>query len=82
MQHLAYQYAKRGAFLVLVARRKKSLQDVARMCRDFGSPSVLAVPADFTNPGECQKFVDATIESFGRRKPLLLAIFLSKCFNW
>ncbi|XP_078156129.1 11-beta-hydroxysteroid dehydrogenase A-like isoform X1 [Carex rostrata] len=65
-EHLAYKYAKRGAFLVLVARRKKSLQDVARMCRDFGSPSVLAVPADFTNPEECQKFVNATIKSFGR----------------
>jgi 11beta/17beta-hydroxysteroid dehydrogenase len=77
IQHLAYEYAKRGAFLVLVARRKGSLQEVAKTARDFGSPSVLAVPADFTKPEECKKFVDATINNFGRRKFVLLLIFFS-----
>ncbi|KAJ3697261.1 hypothetical protein LUZ61_000966 [Rhynchospora tenuis] len=65
-EHLAYEYAKRGALLVLVARRKNSLRDVAKMAEDIGSPGVLAIPADYTKPDECQRFIDTTIQNFGR----------------
>ncbi|KAJ3697263.1 hypothetical protein LUZ61_000968 [Rhynchospora tenuis] len=65
-EHIAYEYAKRGAVLVLVARRVKSLQEVAMRCRDIGSPSVLVVPADVSKPEECQRFIEKAINNFGR----------------
>ncbi|KAJ3675803.1 hypothetical protein LUZ60_004845 [Juncus effusus] len=65
-EHLAYEYAKRGARLVLVARRVKSLEEVAETCRDIGSPDVLIMPADVSKPDACQNFVEATIAKFGR----------------
>lgn len=68
IQHLAYEYAKRGAILVLVERRVKSLNEVAMRCREIGSPSVLVVPADVSKPNHCQRFIYTTITNFGRCK--------------
>lgn len=64
---------------MLVARRVKSLNEVATRCQEIGSPSVLVVPADVSKPDECWKFIDTTISNFGRCKSnVVLFFFLIK----
>ncbi|XP_010277349.1 PREDICTED: 11-beta-hydroxysteroid dehydrogenase 1B-like [Nelumbo nucifera] len=65
-EHLAYEYAKRGASLVLVARRENYLRVIAEKCRLLGSPHVLVVPADVSKVDDCQRFVEETVNQFGR----------------
>ncbi|VAH47306.1 unnamed protein product [Triticum turgidum subsp. durum] len=65
-EHLAYEYAKRGANLALVARREASLREVADNASALGSPSVLVLPADVSKPDDCRKFIDDTVAYFGR----------------
>ncbi|KAM3367109.1 hypothetical protein ACQJBY_016021 [Aegilops geniculata] len=65
-EQIAYQYAKKGARLALVARREGSLREVAAKAADLGSPDVLVVPGDVARPEDCVAFVQATVERFGR----------------
>ncbi|KAK3142777.1 hypothetical protein QOZ80_4BG0351370 [Eleusine coracana subsp. coracana] len=65
-EHLAYEYAKRGAYLALVARREVSLREVGDRALALGSPGVLVLPADVSKPDQCDKFIDDTIRYFGR----------------
>lgn len=67
-QHVAYEYAKRGACLVLVARREDRLRMVAAKAMQLGSPDVLVVKADVSNHADCKSFVDQTIHHFHKRK--------------
>lgn len=57
--------AKRGYNLVLAARRKDRLEDVARRCGDLGSEA-LAQPADVTCPQQVDALVETAVEKFGR----------------
>ena len=66
MQSLAYEYAKRGACLVLAARRERSLQEVADTARYLGSPEVIVVRADVSKVDDCRRVVDQTMSHFGR----------------
>uniref|UniRef100_A0A0E0P8C8 Uncharacterized protein n=1 Tax=Oryza rufipogon TaxID=4529 RepID=A0A0E0P8C8_ORYRU len=65
-EHLAYEYARRGAYLALVARREESLREVGDAALAAGSPGVLVVAGDVSSPDDCRKFVDDTIRYFGR----------------
>ncbi|CBI15699.3 unnamed protein product, partial [Vitis vinifera] len=65
-EHLAYQYARRGACLVLVARKEKSIQEVADRARSLGSPEVLVIRADVSKVEVCKSFVDEAVEHFRR----------------
>lgn len=67
MQHLAYEYGKRGACLALGARRENRLRQVADVARELGSPDVIIIPADVSLPQDCKRLVDQTINHFGRR---------------
>ncbi|PQM43163.1 11-beta-hydroxysteroid dehydrogenase 1B-like [Prunus yedoensis var. nudiflora] len=42
-EHMAYEYARRGACLALVARRENLLQSVASRAMSIGSPDVLVI---------------------------------------
>ncbi|KAL2515057.1 11-beta-hydroxysteroid dehydrogenase 1A [Forsythia ovata] len=63
-EHLAYEYAKRGACLVLAARRERSLQEVAERARDLGSPDVLVVRTDVSRVEDCRNASKAAIAQF------------------
>ncbi|KAI3698555.1 hypothetical protein L2E82_42193 [Cichorium intybus] len=65
---MAYEYAKRGACLVIVAIKEPQsrLEQVADNARKLGSPDVLFVFADVSKVDECRMFVDDTIKHFGR----------------
>ncbi|XP_021775833.1 11-beta-hydroxysteroid dehydrogenase 1B-like [Chenopodium quinoa] len=65
-EQLAYEYARRGACLVLAARREQSLRDVAYMCLELGSPDSITVTADVSIVDDCKRIVDSTISHFGR----------------
>ncbi|KAK8583814.1 hypothetical protein V6N13_109210 [Hibiscus sabdariffa] len=65
-EHLAYEYARRGARLALVARRKHRLQQVAETCGIIGSPETVYILGDVSNIEDCKRFVDATVEHFGQ----------------
>lgn len=68
LQHLAYEYGRRGACLALTARREKSLQEVADRARDLGSPNVITIRADVSKVDDCRKLVEETVNHFGRCK--------------
>ncbi|CAH2070474.1 unnamed protein product, partial [Thlaspi arvense] len=65
-EHLAYEYARRGAYLTLVARREDRLRVVADRCRRLGSPEVAVVRGDVSVIEDCERFVQETISRFGR----------------
>ncbi|XP_021737907.1 11-beta-hydroxysteroid dehydrogenase 1B-like, partial [Chenopodium quinoa] len=65
IKHLAYEYARRGAKLALVARRRQRLQDVAETSRYLGAPDVLVISADVTKVGESKHFINETVNHFG-----------------
>ncbi|XP_050246563.1 11-beta-hydroxysteroid dehydrogenase A-like [Quercus robur] len=65
-EYVAYEYAKRGARLALVARREDRLQAVADRARKLGSPEVVVVRADVSKVEECKQFVEEIVNYFGR----------------
>lgn len=67
-QHLAYEYAKKGALLALVARRETPLEEVAVEARYYGSPDVITIRADVSKLQDCRRIIDNTMNHFGRCK--------------
>ncbi|KAK9066391.1 hypothetical protein SSX86_013713 [Deinandra increscens subsp. villosa] len=65
-EHLAYEYASRGACLALSARREDRLREVADRCRHIGSPDVIVIRADVSNAHDCKRMVDQTVHHFNR----------------
>ncbi|XP_076890318.1 11-beta-hydroxysteroid dehydrogenase-like 2 [Bidens hawaiensis] len=65
---MAYEYAKHGAYLAIISKRKPNsrLEQVAHRARELGSPDVLFMFADVTKVDECRMFMDETIKHFGR----------------
>jgi short-subunit dehydrogenase len=62
---LARECARRGANVVLAARRSEKLQDIVQSLRIAGG-SALGVPADVSKEGDCQALVDKAVEAYGR----------------
>ena len=61
----ALLFAKEGAKVVITARREKQLQKVSEEILAMGG-NVLAVASDISNPAECTKVVNETLEKFGK----------------
>jgi short-subunit dehydrogenase len=57
--------------LVLAARDRQALDEVARECRDLGAPC-LVVPTDVALEADGRALVDATLAEFGRLDTLML----------
>ncbi|KFK34034.1 hypothetical protein AALP_AA5G093400 [Arabis alpina] len=70
-EHVAYEYAKKGAYLALVARRKDRLEIVAETSRQLGSGNVIIIPGDVAKLEDCKKFIDETILHFGKLDHLI-----------
>lgn len=67
-QKTAYEYAKRGAKLVVVARREDLLQQVADKAVRHGAMDVRVIAADVTKVDDCRRIVEETIRHYGRCK--------------
>ncbi|KAM7274135.1 hypothetical protein ACFE04_028799 [Oxalis oulophora] len=65
-EQMAYEYARRGACLVLVDIKEDSLDKVAKKATQIGSPDVLSLQADVSQPEQCKNFIDKAIHHFGR----------------
>lgn len=61
----AREFARRGAHVVLVARREDRLRALAEECEAIGVRA-LVVPADVAKSADIDRTVRATIEAFGR----------------
>ncbi|KAL6520777.1 11-beta-hydroxysteroid dehydrogenase B [Orobanche hederae] len=66
MPQIAYQYAKRGANLVLVARRDHRLRAISEHATSLGAPHVLKIAADVVKEEDCRRFINETINCYGR----------------
>lgn len=77
LKHLAYEYAKRGAYLALVARRENRLQEVAAVAESIGSPYALVIPADISKVEDCKRCIQTTVTHFRRRNPFIPSIPLN-----
>lgn len=64
-EQMAYRYAKKGANLVLVARRENRLKAVADKARTVGAKNVHVIAADVTKEEDCKRFIDETINLYG-----------------
>lgn len=62
---LALELAHHKALLVLAARNRERLEDLAELCEARGS-SCLIVPTDVTDPAQCRALIDAAVARFGR----------------
>jgi len=60
----AIEFAKRGAHLVLAARRKNLLKDVSDECKRRGVKAVV-VETDVSNQEEVEKLADKALSAFG-----------------
>ena len=60
----AHAFARRGASVVLAARRGELLEQAARECEALGGRA-LAVPTDVTDPARVRELVDAAVSAFG-----------------
>src|SRR5688500_16465653 len=61
----ALEFARRGAFVVGVARSADTLQEVIEACQRLGSRS-LAIPTDMTDPDAVQALAQQAAASYGR----------------
>ena len=76
MQQIAYEYARRKANLVLVARRESRLRGISENSRILGAKHVLVMSADVVKEEDCRRFVANTVNYFGRREFRLISIIL------
>ncbi|XP_016189573.1 11-beta-hydroxysteroid dehydrogenase-like 4A isoform X4 [Arachis ipaensis] len=65
-EQLAYEYGRRGAVLSLVDIREDNLVVVAEKARSLGSPDVIIIAADVSKLQDSRRFVDQTVNHFGR----------------
>ncbi|MBA3503169.1 MAG: SDR family oxidoreductase [Myxococcota bacterium] len=61
----AIELAGRGAWLVLAARRREALEDVARECLALGGRAIV-VPTDVTKEAEVDRLAQAALVEWGR----------------
>nr|BAK05747.1 predicted protein [Hordeum vulgare subsp. vulgare] len=79
-EQVAYEYARRGANLVLVARREHRLFAVRENARALGAGQVLVVAADVVREDDCSRLVADTISYFGQLDHLVNTVSLGHDF--
>ncbi|KAK4486154.1 hypothetical protein RD792_008822 [Penstemon davidsonii] len=71
-EHLAYEYGRRGAYLVIGARRENALREVADNAYWLGSPRAIPIRTDVSNVDDCKRLIEETVNQFGRLDHLVL----------
>jgi short-subunit dehydrogenase len=75
-KELALQLADQGAWLVLSARNRDSLEEAAAECRKRGGKA-LAIAADVGKEKDCKKLIDGAVKEYGRIDTLVCNAGLS-----
>lgn len=81
-EQIAYEYARRNANLVLVARREHRLFGVRDNARAAGAGEVLVVAADVVKEDDCRRLVGDTVSYFGELNHLVSTVSLGHDFNF
>ncbi|KAL6909412.1 hypothetical protein ACP4OV_001693 [Aristida adscensionis] len=81
-EQIAYEYARRGANLVLVARREQRLFGVRDNARRLGAGQVLVVAADVVKEDDCRRLVGDAVSYFGQLNHLVNTVSLGHDFNF
>ncbi|XP_004299863.1 PREDICTED: 11-beta-hydroxysteroid dehydrogenase-like 5 [Fragaria vesca subsp. vesca] len=81
-EQIAYEYAKRRAQLVLVARRDTRLRGIAENARFLGAKHVLIIAADVVKEEDCRRFINETINIYGRVDHLVNTVSLGHTFSF
>ncbi|KAF5187704.1 11-beta-hydroxysteroid dehydrogenase 1B [Thalictrum thalictroides] len=79
-EQLAYEYAKKGARLALVDIREDKLPKVAETARKLGSPDTINISADVSKSNDCKRFVEETVDYFGRLDHLVNNAGIARVF--
>nr|GMD66562.1 11-beta-hydroxysteroid dehydrogenase-like 5 [Ipomoea batatas] len=79
-EQIAYEYAKRRANLVLVARRENRLRGISENARLLGAKNVLITAADVVKEEDCRRFILETINFYGRLDHLVNTASLGHTF--
>ncbi|EOY17068.1 Hydroxysteroid 11-beta-dehydrogenase 1-like protein isoform 2 [Theobroma cacao] len=79
-EQIAYEYARRRANLVLVARREHRLRGISEKARHIGAKNVIIIAADVVKEDDCRRFVTETINFYGRVDHLVNAVSLGHTF--
>ncbi|WJX54779.1 11beta-hydroxysteroid dehydrogenase [Trifolium repens] len=79
-EQIAYEYAIRSANLMLVARREHRLKGIAENARRMGARHVIIMAADVVKEDDCRRFVNETINVFGRVDHLVNTVSLGHTF--
>lgn len=79
-EQIAYEYAKRGAILVLVARRDTRLHGISENARQMGARHVMIVAADVVKEEDCRRFITETVNFYGHIDHLVNATSLGHTF--
>ncbi|XP_072973899.1 11-beta-hydroxysteroid dehydrogenase B [Typha angustifolia] len=79
-EQIAYEYARRKANLVLVARREQRLFGIRENARLLGAKQVLVIAADVVKEEDCRRFIGDTISYFGYLNHLVNTASLGHTF--
>uniref|UniRef100_A0A0R0HAM0 11-beta-hydroxysteroid dehydrogenase-like 5 n=1 Tax=Glycine max TaxID=3847 RepID=A0A0R0HAM0_SOYBN len=79
-EQIAYEYALRRANLTLVARREHRLRGIAENAKRLGARHVMIMAADVVKEDDCRRFVNETINVFGRVDHLVNTVSLGHTF--
>ncbi|KAK2968955.1 hypothetical protein RJ640_028465 [Escallonia rubra] len=79
-EQIAYEYSKRRANLVLVARREYRLRGISENARRLGAKNVLIMAADVVKEDDCRRFVNETVNFYGRVDHLVNTASLGHTF--
>ncbi|KAF1875383.1 hypothetical protein Lal_00007999 [Lupinus albus] len=77
---IAYEYAMRRANLMLVARREQRLIGIAENARRMGARNVMIMAADVVKEDDCRRFINETINIYGRLDHLVNTVSLGHTF--
>ena len=64
-KHLAFEYAKLGANIVITSRNARKLEEVAKRCLQMGASSVNFIAADMSKLNETEKVVTTAVAILG-----------------
>ncbi|GBG69074.1 hypothetical protein CBR_g3773 [Chara braunii] len=64
-EHTAYEFARLGAKLLIVARREERLSVVGERCRRLGAKKVVCMGVDVTDDQQCKAMVERAVAELG-----------------
>ncbi|KAK9270009.1 hypothetical protein L1049_025582 [Liquidambar formosana] len=79
-EQIAYEYAKKKTNLVLVARRDYRLRGIGENARQIGAKHVMIMAADVVKEDDCRRFINETINFYGRVDHLVNTTSLGHTF--